>query len=316
MTHADSIWAKALELHSDSLHNKVDSLQAKLDALQGKTELLSNVIETANDGVSNQLASATFWLEVIAILIVIVGGVIGYYINYRKKQIEEIASLVEEKKHSVEKMASETERLDASINHNLKNVYIKLRKEETDVILDRLIQEPYDISNLEELLLSREIGKDNFPKLREAYLKFVREEEELSPEVQNTYNTMRYVILFFQHFFYDSIRDDSIREILVKYFDEACTAAFKRDIINSTIELCRALSNETSTFNKEDVLVNYLKAIDKSKHKTFMDLKNIFEQNLVPQTLLQRAIKRCKKEKVYLQLFNVSQSEDEISHNS
>lgn len=80
--------------------------------------------------------------------------------------------------------------------------------------------------------------------------------------------------------------------------------------------LCRALSNETSTFNKEDILVNYLKAIDKSKHKTFMDLKNIFEQNLVPQTLLQSAIKRCKKEKVYLQLFNVSQSEGEISHNS
>ena len=55
-------------------------------------------------------------------------------------------------------MASETERLDASINHNLKNVYIKLRKEETDVILDRLIQEPYDISNLEEL------NQNNNPK--------------------------------------------------------------------------------------------------------------------------------------------------------
>ena len=59
MTHADSIWAKALEAHSDSLQGKVDLLQAKLDALEGKTEFLANVVETANDGVSNQLSTDT-----------------------------------------------------------------------------------------------------------------------------------------------------------------------------------------------------------------------------------------------------------------
>ena len=58
MTHADSLWAKALEAHSDSLQSKVDLLQAKLDVLEGKTEFLANMVEIANDGVSNQLSAA------------------------------------------------------------------------------------------------------------------------------------------------------------------------------------------------------------------------------------------------------------------
>ncbi len=56
MNHADSIWAKALELHSDSLQSKVDSLQAKLDVLQAKSDLMYSVVESSNSGVANQLS--------------------------------------------------------------------------------------------------------------------------------------------------------------------------------------------------------------------------------------------------------------------
>lgn len=58
MKHSDSLWVNSLEAHTDSLQRKVDLLQAKLDDVQSKTEFLSNVIETANDGVSNQLSAA------------------------------------------------------------------------------------------------------------------------------------------------------------------------------------------------------------------------------------------------------------------
>ena len=102
MTPTDSIWAKALEAHADSLQGRVDSLQAKLEALQDKTDLLYNIVETANDGVSNQLSSATHLLEVIAILIAIGGFALGSYISHIKRQIEKMAQTVDDKKRVVE----------------------------------------------------------------------------------------------------------------------------------------------------------------------------------------------------------------------
>ena len=307
MTHADSIWAKALEAHSDSLQSKVDLLQTKLDALQSKTEFLSNVIETANDGVSNQLASATLWLEVIAILIVIIGGGVGIYINYKKRQIEDIATIVEGKKRAVERMASETEKLDSRIRHNMSDLYKDLRKEETNALLDRLITEPYDICNLSDLLASRELGSECYPKFKEAYMKFQKEEKEM-PSKDETYN-LRFVILFFQHFCFLSLNDEDVAPSIRNFFLEGCCASFKRDIKRSTIGLCKAISDENSTFNKGEVLVDFLKALNKSPHKNYKELKIIFEQNITPQTLLQSAIDRCTADHVYLTLFGVTSSE-------
>lgn len=315
MTHADSIWAKALEAHSDSLQARVDSLQAKLDGLQDKTYFLSNIVETANDGVSNQLASATFWLEVIAILIVIVGGVVGFYVSYKKRQIEDISITVEGKKRAVERMARETEKIDAKIRHNMSDLYMDLRKEETNALLDRLITEPYDICNLADLLTSRELRSESYPKLKEAYLKFQKEENEMPGDIDGSYN-LRFAILFFQHFCFQSLNDEDIASLIRRFFHEGCCAAFKRDIKRSTIGLCKAISDENSTFNKEEVLVDFLKALNGSQHKKNIELKNIFEQNITPQTLLQSAIDRCTADQVYLELFGITHTVDnaQVTH--
>lgn len=313
MTHADSIWAKALETHADSIQSKVDLLQAKLDDLQGKTEFLSNVVETANDGVNNQLASATLWLEVIAILIVIVGGIVGYYINYKKKQIEEISSLVEGKKLAVERMARETEILDAKIRHNMSDLYKDLRKEETNALLERLVLEPQDVDNLGTALCARDIDEAGYVKLRTAYFKMKKMLEEGSQKnVVRDYSEY-YIALFYQHFFYMSLKDDEISPEFENYYGMIFSRAYKRDMIKSTIDLCKALSEETSTFNKELILVTYLKALNSSQFSELVELKNIFEQNISPQTLLQNAISRCTAEQVYLQLFNITPPASEES---
>lgn len=269
MTHADSIWVNTLQEHADSLQCKVDSLQAKLEVLQNKTDLFCNIVDTANDGVSNQLASATFWLEVIAILIVIVGGAVGLYVDYKKRQIEDISITVEGKKRAIDRMVSETEKLDAKIRHNMSDLYKDLRKEETNALLDRLISEPYDICNLADLLASRELGSESYPQFKEAYMKFQEEEKEMPGDKDGTYN-LRFMVLFFQHFCFLSLNDEAIAPSIRRFFHEGCCAAFKRDIIRSTIGLCKAISDENSTFNKEDVLVDYLKALNNSQHSYYV----------------------------------------------
>ena len=312
LTHNDSLWVNALEQHADSLQRSMDSLQTKFDAIQTKSDLLYSIVETANDGVNNQLASATLWLEILAILIVVVGGIVGYYINYKKRQIEQIALLVEEKKLAVERMASETERLDTKIRHNLSDLYKDLRKEETIALLDRLILEPQDIENICTILCAREIEDSGaYEKLRTAYLKMKNMlKEQTSSNVVNDCCD-NYIVLFYQHFFYDALKDNEISQDFDSYYGMIFARAYKRDVIKSTIDLCRALSETTSTFDKELVLTTYLKVLNESQFNQLKELKNIFEQNISPQTLLQDAIEHCKKENISLLLFENSPSKKE-----
>lgn len=327
MTHNDSIWAKALEAHADSLQSKVDLLQGKLDALQGKTEFLSNVVETANDGVSNQLSAANNLLALVAVIVAIIGIWLGFYIAKKKQQIEmmaatveakkrtveQLAKIVDEKKEKVDIIAKATEDLDKKIHSDLAGLYKDLRKEETNALLERLIIEPQDIDNLCTILCARDIDEKGYEKLRTAYLKM----KEMLTEsiIENVVNdcSEHYLVLFYQHYFYQALKDDEISPDFEYYYCAIFARAYKRDMIKSTIELCRALSEKTIKIDKEKTLITYLKALNCSQYSKLMELKNIFEHNIVPRTLLKNAIECCKKEKIKLVIFedNLSEKEDE-----
>ena len=184
MTHADSIWANALELHSDSLQSKVDSLQAKLDALKAKSDLMYSVVESSNSGVANQLSTITIWLEIIAIVITVGGVFISFYVSKKRREIERMAKTVDEKKvlveglastvdgkkQEVELLAKTTEDLDKKIHNDIAGLYNDLRKEETKTFFQRIAKEPLDIDNLAQLLLAREVDPENFTLLKQAYI--------------------------------------------------------------------------------------------------------------------------------------------------
>jgi uncharacterized membrane-anchored protein YhcB (DUF1043 family) len=329
MTHADSIWAKAIEAQNDSLLHSVDALQAKLEALQSKTDLLTDVVETANDGVSNQLSAANNLLALVAVIMAVVGIWLGIYIAKKKRQIdimastieakkktvEQLAEIVDKKKEKVDEIAKSTEELDKKIHGDLTGLYKDLRKEETNALLERLVLEPQDVENLGTVLCARDIDETGYVKLKTAYFTMKKMLEDGSQKnVVRDYSEY-YIVLFYQHFFYKALIDDEISPEFEKYYGSIFSRAFNRDMIKSTIDLCKALSEETSTFNKELVLVTYLKALNSSQYSEFAELKNIFEQNISPQILLQNAISRCTAEQVYLKLFNITPpaSEDAVT---
>lgn len=318
MKAIDSIWISSTEGKLSDLSSTVDSLQCQLNILQAKNDYLTGIIETANDGVANQLSAASYLLAIIAIAVAIVGGALGYYIGKKKKQIEVIASTIDEKEKTIEKVSEATKELDKQIKGNVGELYKKLRNEETKALLDRLVLEPRDIGNLIQPLLARELDEDGFSKLREAYFKLKNEPEDDKPEAGVTYIKIRasadedYILLFFQHYCYQALKDDEIRSDLVKGFKDNCHKAFKRDLIKTTIDICKVLDEDASTFNKEEVLTTYLKALNKCKYRNLADLKNIFEQNISKPDLLKNSIEKCMAEGVYLEMFGVSKPKPEV----
>lgn len=310
-----------------SNRNTVDSLHSQIDALQSKTDMLSGIIEASNSSVSNQLTVAGILLALVGLIVTVFGAVIGLYISKKKAEIEKLAQTVEEKKTIVASLAKTTKELDDQIHNDLKGLYQQLRKEETNALLDRLVLEPRDILNLTQLLFARDLEDSGFVKLREAYLKLKaslnenRNEEEESEESSDDLGGFsrgfeetgedKYTLLFFQHYCGLSLMDEDIRPELIKSFGDNFDCAFKRDMIKSTIDICQALSDKNSTFNKEDVLVSFLKALNESKHSNLTELKNILEQNIQPDSLLKKAVERCTKEGVYLKIMGVEKPNDE-----
>lgn len=331
MIQNDSIWVKTLEEHTDSLQRNVDTLQARLDALQAKIDLLYSVIETANDGVNNQLSAANYFLALIAVVMVVVGIMLSIYIGKKKSEIDVMASTVEnkkeavvalakivdEKKENIDKIANTIEDLDKKIHNNLSALYKNLRKEETNALLERLVLEPQDIENLCTLLCARDIDETGYVKLRTAYLKMKKLLEE--PKHNNCvcdYSEL-YIVLFYQHFFYQAIKDDKIFPDFASYYGDIFARAYTRDVIKSTTDFCKALSEEPTKFDKEIVLTTYLKALNSSQFSKLTELKNVFEHGITPHTLLQNAIDRCTADKVYLTLFGIiPPSESEVASQS
>jgi len=323
MTNIDSIFICSTENELSILANQIDSLQSQIWVLNTKSDLLMEIIGTSNDGISNQLSAASILLAIIAIVIAFLGGALGFYIRKKKLEIDSIAETIEEKKKTIDSVADATEKLDLQIKGNLGDLYLQLRDEETKAILDRLILEPRDISNLIQQLLARDLEDEGFPKLREAYLKYKSTKDDENQDEERKKNRRAisisltgsydddYLLLFFQHYCCQAVQDDDIRPELVSRFVKACDLAFKRDIIKTTIDLCRALTDERSTFSKEDVLVEYLNALNESKHRRLADLKNILEQNIQPDILLKKAIERCTSNKVYLTLFGIAEPTEE-----
>lgn len=306
MNNIDSISIKALEAHADSLQSKVDLLQARLDGMEYKTEFLSNVVGTANDGVSNQLSAANNLLVLFSVIIGILGIWLGIYVTKKKQQIEQLAAIVDTKKKAVDAIALATEDLDKKIHSDLSGLYKDLRKEETDALLNRLILEPQDVDNLCTILCARDIDESGYEKLKTAYLKM---KDMLKDEsTDNVVNdcTDHYFALFYQHFFYQALKDGEISQEFENYYYEIFARAYKRDVINSTLDLCKSISEDANNCNKEVVLATYLKALNSSRYSNLRELRSIFEHNITPPSLLQNAIERCKEEKVDLQLFNTS----------
>lgn len=313
MNNIDSIWVQSITTRLDELSQGMDSIQSRTDLLRTHTDMLSNIIETSNNSIANQLTAIDVLLALVAVVVGVASVILGIYISRKKQEIETIANTVAEKKLLVDEVANTTKKLDEQIHCGLKDLYQQLRKEETTALLDRLVLEPRDVSNLCQLLLARDLDDNGFYKIKEAYLKLTSSREGF--ENQDEYDASiepyihDYMILLFQHYCYDSLKDDQICPDLIKVFETMCNCAFKRDIIKSTIDLCRAVSEKDSAFNKLEVLTEYLKAINNSQHKKLIDLKNIFKQNISLGSFLQNAIEQCKKDGVYLELFGLTKPE-------
>ena len=299
----------------------MDTLKC-FQTINDNIDAVKHIVVVSNDTIANEISAINTMLVAFTVIFGVIGVFIGTYISWLQRKVSKMSDNIEKKEQTIVKLAQIVEDTDNKIQSDISGLYAKLRKEETKALLCRLEEEPLDIGNLSYLLLARQLEDEGFPILKRAFMKLLDNEPETNAGgLFFLSEREQYSLLFFQHYLYNSILDIDIRPEIEKNYSRCMQCAFKRDIINSTNEFCRALSIITPKKDKVLFLATYLKALNESKFKNLIELKSIFQEK-TDSNLLVDAIEKCTTEKVYLELFGIeapkslSKTEDNIPENN
>ena len=282
----------------------IDTIQY-LQNINDNIDAVRRIVDVSNSTIANEISAVNTMLVAFTIVYGVVGVLLGVYISWLQRKVSRMSDNIAEKEQKIITLANTVEETDRKIHSDISGLYEELRNEETMALLHRLVEEPLDISNLSQLLFSRSLNAEGFVVLKQAYTKL----KSLGPEIDEdriiepSYR-QQYIIIFFQHYLRESILDEDLRPDIAKEYSRSMGCAFKRDIIKSTEDFCMALSDSKVQLDKVSLLVDYLKALNQSKYSNFEELKNIFQDKL-NSDLLVEAIDKCTTDKVYLTLFGV-----------
>ena len=252
----------------DSVYN--ETTRFKIELIEAKMSCLNDLVNSSNDIIANEIAASDRYWSIASVILGILCLILGIYITWCSRKVEKLKLSVEQKEQDVIRLKDIIDDTNQRIQHDLSGLYQKLRTEETNTLLRRLIKVPEDVSNVQNLLLSRDLPSDAFPMLKEAFKSIKKEDESY-------YND--YLLLFFQHFAGQSLLDDKIRTCITNALDFIVGCAFKNDIIKSTNDIVGALAEMPYEDGKVFV-VAYYRALRNSKFKdlfiVFDDLKTAF----------------------------------------
>lgn len=249
--------------------NEIEKITSELTEINRKLEIQQNLNEKTINGISTQIGAASYNLTVFGLLFAIAAIILGFYITYIERKVvklkEENTSLLNQTK----KVKSEVVEINELIQKDICGLHLKIQREETIQFLNRLVEVPEDIANLGHQLLSRDLEKEDFTKVREAYLEL----KNLPETPRGLFGfggnyTESYKILFFQHFIDLAIKDKEIGEDLIDFYPTAISCAFRNDIIKSTREFIKVII-DLGFENKVKEINSFLKGLSLSKFKSF-----------------------------------------------
>lgn len=286
----------------DSL--RIEHLQQTVDALHQLIDTTNGVICNEISASNNHLTSITIVIAIISLILAVIGSAIGFYISYLYKKVKKAEKMIAEKEQIITSLSQTVQETDEKITNDLASIYKKLRREELKANIQRLLIEPLDIQHFMPNLLGNDLEDDLFETLFQAYQKLIStgKADQGASIFQYSYKE-NYLLVFFQHFLFQSLLNGGLREDMIKYLKEGCKCAFERDMLKCTKDLCKAL-NEPIMSKPVDVMYEYLVAVNQSEFKSLTAIKDIIYSDLKDKSILRQAIDRCTADKVYLELFD------------
>ena len=233
-----SVKINAIEKQFNELEKDIDK---GFDEFNDKLLFQQKISEQAIDQSERTFNKISFQLNFIMLLVAL-AGVLGISVGF---YVKKMAKQVSKSKREADGVEQKVKSLKKKIENNIPAIYNEIKREETINLLDRLVKFPDDINYISPLLLTRELQKEDFTKLEEAYISLLKD----SPD---TDNVNKFQILFFQQFFVLSLKDDKISQNIIDIIRNGLHYCSKKNIKETTSEFAKLLSQEGfSNFEKE-----------------------------------------------------------------
>lgn len=221
------------------------------------------------ESISKQLEAASYNLSVFGILFGIGAICLGIYVTYVERKIVKISDENKELLNKNQLIKKEVQDLNTLIQNDINGLYLKIKREETNHIIERLIIVPKDITNVLQTLFSRELKKDDFEKFKIAYNKLESKD--------NNYKE-KFHFIFFQHFLYDSMKDELIRKDIKNFLEVGIRCSFENDILKSSSDFILATIDLGIDNFKEEITL-FFKGLSESIYVDYDEIyKTTFEK--------------------------------------
>lgn len=253
---------------------KIDSLDKEFNFLNRQSQFHIKTNEETISSISNQLSSSSYNLTIFGILFGIAGLGLSVYVTRIERKVVKLNEEGRKQLEQTKKIQSEVNHVNQLIQNDIYGLFEKIKREETIHILNRLIKVPKDIGNLNDVLLSRELHRDDFELLKTAYLKL-----GVEPALESGLVRLRlpykssYLLLFFQHFVDLAIKDPEIGPDIRTFYEQGIGCAFENDMMKTTEDFIKAII-DLGFQTKMDDINNFFRGLAKSE---FVDLIVLYE---------------------------------------
>ncbi|MCA6416765.1 MAG: hypothetical protein IM589_13720, partial [Cytophagales bacterium] len=142
---------KNLEIRdNDEIKNSIENVNNRISSQQAFNEQILN-------GISLQLESASYNLTIFGLLFAIAAIGFGAYVTYVERKVVKIGDEAKILLSKNQKIKEDVEEINRLIQSDIYNLYLKIKREETGHIIERLINIPKDVLNVGDSLLAREL---------------------------------------------------------------------------------------------------------------------------------------------------------------
>ncbi len=255
---------------SEQSKSSIRQHESEMAILKDKFDFQQKMSEQSISSISNQLDSASYSLTIFGILFTIASIVLGFYVTFIERKNVRIGEENKELLSKNQKIKDDIEAINQLIQSDIYNLFIKIKREETVHILDRLLIVPKDITNVCNALLSRELEQEDFTKLRQAYLNL----GENGGEYKHQYR-----VLFFQHFLSRSLCDENLKVDISDFIPIGILSSFENDILKSTADFT-TLVVDKSVHELQTEIRLFFNGLANSQYKNFSPVYQMFFDNL------------------------------------
>lgn len=254
-----------------NLINQNLALKKEILEIKEKYRYQNKINELTMDSVSIQLTASSNNLTVFGILFGFSALIFGIYITYIEGKIVKISEKNTIMLSKSKVIKDEVESINKLIQKDIHGLFIKIKREETLNILNRLVKVPKDISNLIETLLSRELEKEDYFLLKKAFIGVLDSTEDKYKD--------DYKLVFFQHFLDLIIKDNDIGSELISFYDHGIHCSFENDVLKSTRDFVKGISDITIV-DKENHINSFFAGLSDSDYKNDKEIYEIFFDGL------------------------------------